>query len=111
MFRKRKHALTIERIVDFLVLDSRFPRALHYCVRTAAGSLARVAGPDGSDQGSVQVEVDGILDKMSRATPTGIISGGLHQFIDAFQSNLNNLSQAINQQYFAPRESLTESTG
>ncbi len=106
MFRKQKYALTLERIVEFLVLDHRFPRSIHYCVRTAAGSLARVDGPHGSEHSSVQLEVDGILDYMMRATPKGIIDSGLHQYIDALQTKLNSLSQAVNAQYLATRVSV-----
>src|SRR5690349_10783311 len=47
MFRKRYHSLTIHRIVDFLVLDRAFPRAMRFCVDEAARALAVVQGPDG----------------------------------------------------------------
>ncbi|MCB9784734.1 MAG: alpha-E domain-containing protein, partial [Candidatus Omnitrophica bacterium] len=31
MYRKRHHRITPGSVVDFLILDSEFPRAIHYC--------------------------------------------------------------------------------
>lgn len=103
MFRKRRHTLTIERIVDFLVLDDRFPRAILYCVKTAAGSLARVGGPANPSENPALVQADRILEKLASATNRTIIDGGLHEFIDSLQSDLNDLGAAISQVYFARR--------
>ncbi|MEZ6133993.1 MAG: alpha-E domain-containing protein [Pirellulaceae bacterium] len=103
MFRKRYHTLTIERIVDFLVLDPRFPRAIYYCVRTAAGSLAKVGGPENIADNIALARVDSLLSKLSQATPRTIIDGGFHEFIDALQIDLNELGTAIGETYFAKR--------
>ncbi len=103
MFRKRYHTLTIERIIDFLVLDSRFPRAITYCVRTAAGSLAKVGGPENpADNVAVQL-ADALLLKLSVATNRSIVDGGFHEFIDVLQVDLNDLGAAIGEVYFAKR--------
>ncbi len=103
MFRKRYHTLTIGRIIDFLVLDTRFPRAITYCVRTAAGSLAKVGGPDQASGNIALQRADALVKKLSTATTQTVIEGGLHEFIDSMQSELNGLGVAIGDTYFAKR--------
>src|SRR5215813_10722174 len=39
MYRKRFQQLSPDRIVDFLVLDREFPRAIHHCVVSAEASI------------------------------------------------------------------------
>lgn len=105
MFRKTRHTLTIERIIDFLVLDTKFPRSIHYCVKTAAGSLSRVGGPE-PEQNAAQLQVHAILNRLSMATYRSILDGGMHEFIDSIQSDLNTLGSELNQLYFARRHSI-----
>lgn len=103
MFRKRYHTLTIERIIDFLVLDSRFPRAIQYCVRTAVGSLSKVGGPNDPADNTPVLVAEALLKKLSTATNRSVIDGGLHEFIDSLQTDLNDLGAAIGETYFAKR--------
>ena len=47
MFRKRYHAITVRRIVEFLILDRDFPRAVRFCLDGAERSLRTITGsPD-----------------------------------------------------------------
>ncbi len=108
MFRKRFHTLTIERIIDFLVLDTRFPRSVHYCVRTATGSLTRVGGPKDPTENLALRQAQAVLDKLSAANHRSIIDGGLHEFIDDLQVDLNNLGAAISETYFGRRKELQQ---
>lgn len=103
MFRKRYHTLTIERIIDFLVLDNRFPRAIAYCVKTAAGSLSKVGGPENPSNNSAIQLANALLNKLSAASNRSIIDGGFHEFIDSLQTDLNELGSAISETYFAKR--------
>jgi uncharacterized alpha-E superfamily protein len=102
MFRKKYHTITIHRIVDFLVLNTRFPRAIRYCMRTVMGSLSQVGGPDVDSNAALQLasEIERRLAETDNAT---IINGGLHEFIDTLQIDLNRLGEAINDIYFARR--------
>ncbi|MCA9126899.1 MAG: alpha-E domain-containing protein [Planctomycetales bacterium] len=103
MFRKRFHTLTIERIIDFLMLDDRFPRAINYCIRTAAGSLARVGGPIEASENEPLKLAEALQQKLANATNRTIIGGGVHEFIDSIQTDLNELGTAIRNTYFAKR--------
>ncbi len=44
MYRKRYGRIAPERIVEFLLLDGEFPRAVSYCVRLADNSLHTITG-------------------------------------------------------------------
>lgn len=103
MFRKRYHTLTIERVIDFLVLDSSFPRAIHYCVRTATGSLSKIGGPSNPGENKPLVLANALLVKLSTATNRTVIDGGLHEFIDSLQTDLNELGNAIGETYHSKR--------
>ncbi|QDV22119.1 alpha-E domain-containing protein [Aureliella helgolandensis] len=103
MYRKRYHSLTINRVVEFLVLDTKFPRSIHYCVRTAIGSLNRVGGPE--DNIALK-QAAAIEAKLCNVTAKEVINGGLHEFIDGIQKELNRLGEAIHETYFARRDEL-----
>lgn len=109
MFRKRYHTITIHRVVDFLVLNTRFPRAIHYCVRTAASSLNQVGGPPLAANPALQLAAE-IEQRLDLTDEGAIINGGLHEFIDTLQTDLNRLGNAINDTYFARRRSLAPAT-
>ncbi len=103
MFRKRYHSLTIHRIVEFLVLDRAFPRAMRYCVDEAARALAAAQGPDGLVMNEAKKCVARLQDRLDDETADHIINNGMHEFIDSFQNDLNTLGKAIHDTYFAQR--------
>ncbi|MBS0204529.1 MAG: alpha-E domain-containing protein [Planctomycetes bacterium] len=105
MFRKRYHTITIHRIVEFLVLNTRFPRAIRYCVRTVGNSLSQVGGPAFDSNPALQLAAE-IEERLATANNEEIINGGLHEFIDTLQIDLNRLGAAINDTYFGRRRSL-----
>lgn len=101
MFRKRYHTLTIERVIDFLILDHRFPRAITYCIQTVAGSLGRVGGPVDADQNEALIKIQGLLERLNGSSNHGIVNNGVHEFIDCLQLELNSLGESIAATYFA----------
>src|SRR5262249_30773410 len=44
MYRKRFQQISPDRIVEFLVLDREFPRAIHHCVVSAEASMHAISG-------------------------------------------------------------------
>jgi uncharacterized alpha-E superfamily protein len=102
MFRKKYHTITIHRVVDFLVLNSRFPRAIRYCIGTVGDSLSQVGGPEVNSNAALQIVAE-IERRMANSDNDAIINGGLHEFIDTLQIDLNRLGTAINDVYFARR--------
>ncbi|APZ91629.1 alpha-E domain-containing protein [Fuerstiella marisgermanici] len=101
MFRKRYHTLTVERIVDFLILDSKFPRAVRYSLQQARHSLSEVDGPVAEFQNEAILQTDALLDRLDATSARQIIDGGMHEFVDSLQHSLNMIGEAVHETYFA----------
>ncbi len=106
MYRKQYGAVSRRNVAEFLVFDRFFPRAMHFCLMKAEESLLAVTGgakgaytnPAEQRLGRLRAKLDyGAIDEVL-AGP-----GGLHGFIDGFQSRLNRASDAIHDTFFAIR--------
>ena len=103
MFRKRYHALTVERIVEFLILGRRFPRAVRYSIQQILYSLAEVAGPVPADQNEALIKAGQLVARLDATNAETIINGGMHEFVDSLQTSLNGIGKAVHETYFAHR--------
>lgn len=103
MFRKQYHALTVERVVEFLVLNTDFPRAIGFCVQRLKGSLLKIEGPMAPADNPVIAEVDRLIERIAANDAESIINGGLHEFIDSVQGALNSIGSKIDSTYFKAR--------
>ena len=103
MFRKRHHALTVHRVVDFLILDAKFPRTLLYCLEQMLHSLNRIASAVPSEQNQAIIGTKDLIRLLRSLDANTIIDGGMHEFIDSFQSQLNDIGQSINETFFKAR--------
>lgn len=104
MYRKRYHSLTLNRIIDFLVLDPEFPRSIHFCVREAGRSLQRIRRPMLTKEDDFSVNlISAIEAQLSAADPQTIVNNGLHEFIDSLQKDFNLLGASLQETYFARR--------
>ena len=104
MFRKRYHTLTVERIVEFLVLDAGFPRAIRHCVQRALQSLRKITGPVPETENKAMILAAQLVEDLDNNDAELIINGGLHEFIDSLQNAMNEISAAIHETYFAFRD-------
>ena len=102
MFRQSQlGVITPKAVAGFLLLDPAFPRSVRYCMERIHETLRLVAGsavPGAPDELEC---LSGLT--LARWSYTGIdelISGGLHEAIDALQSDLNNLHGLIHARYF-----------
>jgi uncharacterized alpha-E superfamily protein len=85
-------------IVEFVVLDDRFPRSLAFCrnaLRECLGALARNHGVEGSAVALMR-EAD---TKISHLTVDQIFEGGLHEFLVDFLARNNAIARAIAEDY------------
>ncbi len=104
MFRKRYHLITVERVVDFLVLDREFPRAIQHCLIQANISLHKISG---STPGAYVNPAEQLLGRLQSDLAyrdvRSIIDQGLHEFVDSLQTQLNQLGDAITETFFDPQ--------
>jgi uncharacterized alpha-E superfamily protein len=96
MYRKRYGRIRPRDVVEFLVMDSEFPRAIRYCITSANISLHRITGTP-SDQFHYQSEqLLGMLEnEVAFAQVDDILNRGLHQYLDATQHKLNDVDNAL----------------
>jgi uncharacterized alpha-E superfamily protein len=102
MYCKRHGRILPLDVVGFLMLDREFPRSVLFCLRSARESLHVISG---SSSGGFRCAPDKLVGQICAdlefATVQDIIQFGLHEYIDRFQSKLNQASQAIYERFFA----------
>ena len=104
MYRQRHGRITPARVVDFLILDREFPRAVLYCLTEANESLHSISGSAvGSFSNRPEQLLGPLRAELAYARAEEIISGGLHQFVDDLQIRLNLIGKAIFDTFFAIR--------
>jgi len=102
MYRKRYQQISPDRIVEFLVLDREFPRAIHRCLVSAEGSLHAITGtPIGTFGNPAEQHLGRICGELNYMQVREIIGGGLHEFLDDIQIRLNQTGAAIHNSFFA----------
>ena len=85
-------------IVEFLVLDERFPRSLSYCqtaLRENLAALARMRGSEG--QSNMLMRSADI--SLSERTIDSIFDQGLHEFLRQFMASNAAIGAAISEDY------------
>jgi uncharacterized alpha-E superfamily protein len=104
MYRQRHGRIAPARVVDFLVLDREFPRAVLFCLTEANDSLHAISGSAvGSFSNRPEQLLGPLRAELAYARADDIISGGLHEFVDDLQTRLNLLGIAIHETFFAIR--------
>ncbi len=101
MYRREYGRIEPSNVVDFLILDTRFPRSLRFCVRDAEKSVRAISGtPVHSFSNPAEQLLGQMNAKLNFAQAREIIGGGLHQFVDNFQSQLNSVGAAVAESFF-----------
>lgn len=104
MYRKRFGRILPTAVADFLILDREFPRAIYFCLIKAEESLLAITGGQRGRFDSLAEKRLGRLRSQLDYTQVGeIIELGMHEFIDAFQLQLNKVGDAIHDTFFAMR--------
>lgn len=102
MFRKRHHGITPERVVGFLVLDRQFPRSIMHCIDVANESLHAISGsPIGTFWNPADRKLGQLRAELAYAHVDDIIQHGLHEFLDSFQTRLNEVGDAVYETFIA----------
>jgi uncharacterized alpha-E superfamily protein len=104
MYRKRYGRISPDRIVEFLLLDGEFPRALRYCVVRADESLHAITGtPPGGFSCITEQRLGLLRSELDFAYVDAILAEGLHEFFDALQSKMNTIDECVKVDFLAQR--------
>lgn len=99
MYQKQFHRVNYQSVVNFLIFDSNFPRAMKYCIDSAAASLQKIMSMIDLDVSAAK-EMKQLQSLLLTTNLNNILSHGLHEFLDLFQFNLNIIDQSIHQSFF-----------
>ncbi len=106
MYRKLYGRIAPERIVQFLLLDGDFPRAIRYCIGRADRSLHAITGtPGGTFSCASEQRLGQLRGELDFARVEPILTGGLHEFCDALQTKMNTIDDCVSADFFALRHS------
>lgn len=104
MYRKTHGRIAPDRIVEFLLLDSEFPRAIQYCLMRARESVHAISGtPAGVFRYPVERLLGELCSELAYARVDSIIAAGLHEHLDRLQTKMNELGNGIAETFFAAR--------
>ncbi len=96
MYRKRFGRITPADVVDFLVMDREFPRAVRYCVKSASDSLHAITGtPGGAFQYRSEQLMGQLRAELDFAAVDAVIRGGLHEYLDRLQEMMNGIDLSL----------------
>jgi uncharacterized alpha-E superfamily protein len=104
MYRKRFHTITPSNVATFLILDREFPRAINRCVIEAEASLHAITGnPVGQFSNHAERRLGRLRSELAYAQIKEVIDGGLHEYLDDVQVKINDIGNAVYEDFLAPR--------
>jgi uncharacterized alpha-E superfamily protein len=104
MYRKKYGRIAPDRIVEFLLLDGEFPRAVRYSIGRADQALHAITGtPRGGFSCASEQRIGLLRSELDFARVEAILEGGLHEFFDALQTKMNTIDECIGNDFFAQR--------
>jgi uncharacterized alpha-E superfamily protein len=102
MYRKRHGRLTPRRVVEFLLLNREFPRAVQYCLMTSRDSLHAISGtPLGTFHHPPEKLLGQLCSDLSFTSVDEIVNSGLHEYLDELQTKMNQVAAGIFETFFA----------
>ena len=103
MYRQQYKSLKQENIIEFLIKDRNFPRAICHSIKKAEYAIYRISGSRPQDSYSNEAEkaISQLKHEIDFTENADIITYGLHQYLNDFQVKNNNIDQEIFNVYFA----------
>ncbi|MFW6116681.1 MAG: alpha-E domain-containing protein [bacterium] len=104
MYRKRYHRISLKQVVDFLLLNREFPRAVRYCLVEAEELLHAVSGsPPGTFSNEAERRLGRLRAELDYSDVDEILESGLHAYLDSLQTKLNAVDDAVFRTFFTLR--------
>lgn len=102
MYRKRHGRISPKGVVEFLLLDREFPRAIHFSLLAARDSLHAISGtPEGTFRHPPEKLLGQLCSDLSFTSVDEIINAGLHEYLDDLQTKMNRVTAGIFETFFA----------
>ena len=112
MYRKEHGRITPKGVVDYLLLNRCFPRAVNHCLIRVRESLHSISGTTvGAFKNSAEKRSGQLCSELTYTSVDEIIASGLHEYIDGLQSKLNQLGTEIHETFFARKTAPVQKFG
>lgn len=100
-YRRFHGKIVPEKVADFLMLDRDFPRSMHFSVLRAMQSMRTITGsPPGTSSYHSEQLLGRLCADLDYTTIGETMASGLHEFIDDFQTQLNEIGDEMTQDFF-----------
>ena len=103
-YRQKHGRVSPNCVAEFLVLDREFPRSVHFCLTQADQSLHAISRtPSDTFANAAERRIGQIRAELDYTRVADIMSGGLHEYLGAFQTKLAAVNSAIHETFFELR--------
>lgn len=100
-YRRRHRLIAIDRVVEFVLFNPIFPRSVLFCVTGVESSLTEIEELSKSgSRGTALPLAAKLRHRLIETRVKEVLAGGMHQFIDSLQCDLNLIGDATNHDYF-----------
>jgi uncharacterized alpha-E superfamily protein len=100
-YRQRHGRIAHDKVIEFLLLDRQFPRAVLKCLLEADESLHAISGaPLGAYRNEAEQALGPVAARLSYLNVQQIIRDGVHEFLDALQFSMNRVDDRIGETFF-----------
>jgi uncharacterized alpha-E superfamily protein len=113
-YRQKHGRISPRDIVELLVMDHEFPRAIRHCANSAGDSLRAITGTQLSQyEYPSWRQIEGLHRELDDISVDQIIRSGLHEYLDGLQTKINAVGDALLDDFFVrlPAEETDKSEG
>ena len=109
MYRKKYGKLEYRNIINLLLFDQDFPRAVRFSLQEADHSLHTISGaPSGTFANAAEKEMGKLISRLSFDDTEDVITFGLHEYLDNLQVAMNSVSREIFNVFFSRSQLLEQ---
>jgi uncharacterized alpha-E superfamily protein len=102
MYRKKHGRIFPPRLVEFLLLDNEFPRAVRYSVGRADRALHAITGtPTDAFSCASEQQLGLLKSELDYSRVDTILSAGMHEFLDGLQIKMNKIDECVRGDFFS----------
>ncbi len=109
-YRRVFGKISTDKVVQFLVLNKYFPRSVFYSIQAAEDALHRISGNPSGYSTHPEKKLGALRSELEFTDVDTIIEYGLHEYIDQLQLKLNDISNAVTDQYFKIKSNFVDQT-
>jgi uncharacterized alpha-E superfamily protein len=111
MYRKKWHQINHINVVEFLILDSEFPRSIYHCLMELKDSLEVIKNPikDFRASNDPCILISDLISRLEVLDGTSVLAVGLHEFLDQIQLKIIEINNNITTSFFESKSKTHES--